>query len=223
MIVAPGPGAGYVGSSMGGGGGGGIAAATVLAEEQAATQVVEMPGATMAAPMVSYAAPTVTYMQPQPTQYVTADGQPLQDVMEQPVQYVTADGQYVMEQPVQYVTADGQTVSYVDPGAVYEYAAPARQSVQQPSVFNVSPDTFAKLAQGGALTQEELDGMMGATAPVPVEVAAVTAVAEAPAAGVSEVVSEATQAVTSATTSKKEKSSKKKALSSKKKKSKGCC
>jgi len=105
----------------------------------------------------------------------------------------------------------------VDPGAVYEYAAPAMQYVQQPSVFNVSPETFAKLAHGGALTQQELEGMMGATAPAPVEAAA-EAVAEAPAA----VVSETAQAVSSATASKKEKLSKKKALSSKKK-SKGCC
>merc|ERR1719215_682148 len=106
----------------------------------------------MVAPMVTYAAaPAVTYMQPQPIQYVTADGQPVQYVMEQPVQYVTADGQ-----PVQYVDADGQPVSYVDSGAVYEYAAPAMQYVQQPSVFSISPETFAELAQGGSLTQEEL-------------------------------------------------------------------
>merc|ERR1719215_1826850 len=108
----------------------------------------------MPAPTVIDAAPTVTYMQPQPIQYVSADGQPVQ---------------YVMEQPVQYVTADGQPLNYVDPSAVYEYAAPAVQYVQQPAVFNVSVETFAKLAQGGALTQEEVDAMTGASAPAPAE------------------------------------------------------
>merc|ERR1719362_803732 len=94
--------------------------------------------------------------------------------MEQPVQYV-------MEQPVQYVTADGQPVSYVDPSAVYEYAAPAVQYVQQPAVFNVSPETFAKLAQGGALSQEEIDAIAGVTGAAPVEIAS-EAVVAAPAA-----------------------------------------
>merc|ERR1719373_1207724 len=123
-------------------------------------------------------------MEQQPVQYVTADGQPVQYVMEQP-------GQYVMEQqPVQYVTADGQPVSYVDPSAVYEYAAPAVQYVQQPSVFNVSPETFAKLMQGGSLTPEEIAGISGAPAPASV----------APAPAPVEAVAEAVTAVPAAVT-----------------------
>merc|ERR1719310_2569977 len=111
-----------------------MSTAPVVVEEQAVADFVEMPAATVPAPTVIDAAPTVMYMQPQPVQYLAADGQPVQ---------------YVMEQPVQYVTADGQPLSYVDPGAVYEYAAPAVQYLQQPAVFNISPETFAKLAQGG--------------------------------------------------------------------------
>merc|ERR1719310_850368 len=104
-----------------------MSTAPVVVEEQAVADFVEMPAATVPAPTVIDAAPTVMYMQPQPVQYLAADGQPVQYVTEQPVQYVTADGQ-----PVQYVDAAGQPVSYVDPGAVYEYAAPAVQYVQQP-------------------------------------------------------------------------------------------
>jgi hypothetical protein len=59
-------------------------------------------------------------------------------------------------------------LSYADPGAVYEHAAPAVQYVQQPSLFNVSPVTFVRLVQGGALTQDEISSMMGTRAP-PVE------------------------------------------------------
>jgi len=59
--------------------------------------------------------------------------------VEQPAeQYVTAEGQ-----PVQYVTADGQLVTYA--------AAPAVQSVQyvqQPAVYNVPPEIFAKAVAG---------------------------------------------------------------------------
>ena len=56
--------------------------------------------------------------------------------------------QYNMEQSVPY----RQSLSYADPGAVYEYAAPAVQYVQQPTLFNVSPKTCVRLVQGGALT-----------------------------------------------------------------------
>merc|ERR1719507_1198493 len=160
--------------------------------------------------MTYAAAPPVQYVtadgQPvqmeQQVQYVTADGQPVQ--MEQQVQYVTADGQpFQMEQQVQYVTADGQPVSY-------EYGAPAMQYAQQPAVFNVSPETFAKLAQGGALDEHEMHHIMGATALAPMvqeRVAEATPLA---------VVPEASKAATPAPASKK-------GLSAKEKTSKGCC
>merc|ERR1719190_230936 len=77
------------------------------------------------------------------------DGQPMY-MEQQPVQYVTADGQpvYMEQQPVQYVTADGQPIQY-------EVAAPA------PSVFNITPEQFAILANGGTLPPEVLNGMLG--------------------------------------------------------------
>ena len=60
---------------------------------------------------------------------------------------------HAKRQSVPYVPANRQPLSYADPGAVYEYAAPAVQYVQQLSLFNVSPKTFVRLVQGGALTQ----------------------------------------------------------------------
>merc|ERR1740121_2677237 len=98
-------------------------------------------------------------------------------------------------------------MAYADPGAV-THAAPAAQFVQQPAVFNCPPEIFAKLAQGGALTPEEMAMLSGGAAPAPVEVAAAAPVAVAEA-----VTSAPAPAVSSATSSKK-KSSKKKALSS---------
>merc|ERR1740121_2190164 len=96
----------------------------------------------------------------------TADGIPLQ--VEQPVQYVneqglpcTANGQLLqLEQPVQYVnehgqlcTADGQLLPA---GASMQVAQPIYGAPFQPTAFNISPEIFAKLAQGGALTPEDL-------------------------------------------------------------------
>merc|ERR1719373_1218236 len=140
-------------------------------------------------------------MEPQPVQYVTADGQPLQ--MEgQPVQYVMAE----QPQPVQYVTADGQPVQLE-----YAAAAPVQYA---PPVFNISPDQFALLMQGGSLSQAEIDAMLSGSTP--------PAVAEAPVAEASAAEpSSAGVAAPSAAASKKA-SSKKKKLASKKK-SKGCC
>merc|ERR1712032_925466 len=82
----------------------------------------------------------------------------------QPIQYV--DGQ---DQPVAYLDAVGQPVQYVDEqGHPIEYVqefAPS-QSLQlvpaQPNVFSCSPEIFAKLAQGGTLTPEELHSLTGA-------------------------------------------------------------
>merc|ERR1719436_2388631 len=120
---------------------------------------------------VTYAAPqtTVTYEAPQAVQYVTTAGAGQPIYMEQPaVQYVTAEGQPIAQPipttvsaapPVQYVTADGQPIQYE------ALAAPA------PTVYNISPEQFARLAQGGSMTTGEIDGLMGVTGAAPVEAA----------------------------------------------------
>merc|ERR1712113_1035640 len=72
----------------------------------------------------------------------------------QPVAYADATGQ-----PVQYVNEQGQPIEYVQESAPSQslQLAPA-----QPNVFSCSPDIFAKLAQGGTLTPEELHSLTGA-------------------------------------------------------------
>merc|ERR1719277_1290095 len=75
------------------------------------------------------------------------------------------------------------------------YAAP------QPMVYNISPEIFARIAQGGAMTQEEINELMGAPAqpvmPMGTTMAAPTMAAPAP-------------TTLTAKTSSKDKSSKKK-------------
>mmetsp|Transcript_60297 Transcript_60297/g.158582 ORF Transcript_60297/g.158582 Transcript_60297/m.158582 type:complete len:119 (+) Transcript_60297:69-425(+) len=105
----------------------------------------------------------------------------------------------VAAEGVTYVSAPAPVtyVTYAAPEGV-QYAEGEMQATpmtyyQAPAVYNVSPETFAKLAAGGSMTQEEVDGLRGGSAP-----------AEAP--------------VTEATTS-----IKKKSMKVSKKKVKGCC
>jgi len=96
-----------------------------------------------------------------------------------PVTYVTysAAAPAYTSAPVQYVDEQGNPVE------VY----------QQPAVYSISPEIFARLANGGSMTQEEIDALMGGqTAAAP--------------------------AITTATTS-----AKKKSMKVSKKKAKGCC
>ena len=65
--------------------------------------------------------------------------------------------------PVQYVTyaSAPENVQYVD-----EQGNPVQMDgqmmyYQQPAVFNIDAATFAKLAQGGNMTQEEIDALLG--------------------------------------------------------------
>merc|ERR1712151_1221862 len=95
-------------------------------------------------------------------------------------------------------------------------------------VYNISPEQFATLAQGGTLSQEQINSMMGVPpAPVPEAVQPIQAPTEVTAAASAAPELGATGAVAPSTgkaSSKKksEKSSKKK-LSAKKKQNKGCC
>merc|ERR1719469_1278089 len=166
--------------------------------------------------MTYAAAPTMTYLQPQPMQYVNEHGQPC-----------TADRQLLqVQQPMQYVNEHGQPCSadgqLLPAGASMQVAQPIYGAPFQPTALNISPEIFAKLAQGGALTPEELAGIQGGAGqgqnPPPVT-SMPSAMAPAAAS------SPAEPAATSPGKKSEKKSSKKskKALSSKKKKSKGCC
>merc|ERR1711890_30364 len=62
-------------------------------------------------------------------------------------------------------------------GAIFQDAAPV-----EPTRVNVSPEVFARLLQGGSLTQEEMDSLAAVPAPAPEEeVATEAAVVEVPA------------------------------------------
>merc|ERR1712160_108289 len=115
--------------------------------------------------------------------------------------------------PQQAVYADpGQQMIYVDEHG-RQVAAPGLQYVQPgPSVFNVSHGQFSQIAQGGALTQDQIQTMVG-------QAPAVASAEQA--AGVTPTPAPMATAPTSEGSKKKEKKSK--ALSSKKKKQKGCC
>jgi len=94
-------------------------------------------------------------------------------------------------------------------------AMPMMYAAPQPMVYNISPEIFARIASGGgALTQDEINELMGAPAqpvmPVGTTMAAPTTAAPAPVA-------------TTAKSSSKDKSSKKKAKVSKKKSKGACC
>merc|ERR1712113_1310075 len=97
-------------------------------------------------------------------------------------------------------------------GAPLQYAAPPR--------FNVTPEQFAVLAQGGSLPYEQIEKLLAGTATEPTEAVTNIAIPEAAAAGSTELVAEATAAETMKEKKASKKSSKK--LSSKKK-AKGCC
>merc|ERR1719401_980132 len=85
------------------------------------------------------------------------------------------------------------------------YAAP------QPLVYNISPEVFGRIAAGGAMTQDEINELMGAPAPQPVMPMGTTLAAPTMATP------EPAPAPTTAKSSSKDKSSKKKAKVSKKK------
>merc|ERR1712232_1030992 len=104
-------------------------------------------------------------------------------------------------QPIQFVDEQGNPVDYVPE------TAPVQFIPAQPSVFSCSPEIFAKLAQGGTLTQEELNSLTGA--------GPLAAIEEPPQVEVSPDAGNATSSSSKA-------KSKKKSLS-KKKKSKSCC
>merc|ERR1719291_1348269 len=113
---------------------------------------------------------------------------------------------------VTYVDEHGNPVQLVEqPGLVQsnQFVAAA------PTAFNISPETFARLMQGGSLTPEEMASMSGEAASAPVEGALVPVVETQAATGEPK-----EDAVNSA--GKKAKGSKK-SLKSSKKKSKSCC
>lgn len=184
-----------------------------------------------------------------PVELVDAAGQPINYVDEQgqPIQYVDAQGQPVtygappqattyvdaQGQPVEYVDAAGNPVTFVDEaGNPVQYAPPMAEGapvgsvqytapyVAQPSVFTISPETFARLAQGGQLTQGELDSMNGAQGLPQPETSVEPSIQEV--TDGQPQTTDQTAGVASAPVADK-KSSKKRSLGSKKKKSKGCC
>ena len=69
----------------------------------------------------------------------------------------TAPVTYSATAPVQYVTyaAAPENVQYFD-----EQGNPVVM-YQQPAVYGISPEIFARLANGGSMTQEEIDALMG--------------------------------------------------------------
>merc|ERR1712060_898783 len=151
--------------------------------------------------------------------------------------YVDEQGQQIaapaqqLGQQVIYVDEQGQQI--VDP--MMYVPAPVPSMVQHmqagPSVYTISPEQFAQLAQGGTLSQEQINGMMG-LGPVAAEPGLSVSAGAAPAepqlvsaeqaVGITPTPAPMPGATTAAAAagSKKKKS---KALSSKKKKSKGCC
>merc|ERR1719517_413102 len=83
--------------------------------------------------------------------------------------------------PVMYATSEAMPVSGVVGGSV---AAPqvVSQVVSQPARFTVSPEIFAKLASGGALTPEEMAQLTGQAPPPVVALETAVPVAVEPAA-----------------------------------------
>jgi len=118
-----------------------------------------------------------------------------------------------------YVDEQGQQI--VDP-MMYQPVPSMVQHIQQPSVYTISPEQFAQLAQGGQLSQEQINGMMGLG---PVAEGAASAepqlVSAEQAVGITPTPAPMPGAATKEAAGSKKKKSK--ALSSKKKKSKGCC
>lgn len=103
-----------------------------------------------------------------PPQYVTYEAQPQQQYVEylpaeaagQPQYMVMPDGQLVQMAPQEQGQQPQQ--EYV----TYESAPPAYQ--QQPAeVYNISPQQFARLAQGGQLSNMEMAQLAGGGAPPP--------------------------------------------------------
>merc|ERR1712087_688257 len=87
--------------------------------------------------------------------------------------YADQPGQQVINQGQQVVYVDQQG-QVVDPGQQMIYSTQGQQVVQQgqvlqmaPPVYNISPEQFATLAQGGTLSQEQINGMMGVAPGVP--------------------------------------------------------
>nr|ABV72571.1 unknown [Heterocapsa rotundata] len=69
----------------------------------------------------------------------------------------TAPVTYSTTAPVQYVTyaSAPENVQYVD-----EQGNPV-QTYQQPAVYGIPPEIFARLANGGSMSREEIDALMG--------------------------------------------------------------
>merc|ERR1712187_150319 len=94
----------------------------------------------------------------------TADGQPLGGE----VQYVNEFGQPC--------TPDGQLLGGAAP---IQYGAPAA-----PGRFNITPEQFQIIAQGGSLPQEHLQSLLAGNAPAPALATAVPIATTTPAAAV---------------------------------------
>merc|ERR1719188_532896 len=136
---------------------------------------------------MTYAAPTLTYAAaPMPeVQYVNDLGQPC-----------TADGQLLGD--VQYVnefgqpcTADGQLLGVAVPmqyGAPMQYAVPFQSGAA--ARFNITPEQFAIIAQGGSLPQEQLQSMLASSAAGTAEAVTTIAAPETAAAVTTEVTTE---------------------------------
>merc|ERR1711957_751515 len=111
--------------------------------------------------------------------YVDENGQQVADPNQQVI-YVDENGQQVA-QPQQMMYAAPQQMGYQDPGQQLIYVdengqqdpAPVPSMVQHvpvgPTMFNISPEQFAQLAQGHAMSQDQINGMLGqgASAEVP--------------------------------------------------------
>merc|ERR1711933_212255 len=70
-------------------------------------------------------------------------------------------GTYVQEgMPMTYVQ-EGMPMTYVQEGMPMTMPTVMYAAAPQPMVYNISPEMFQRIAAGGALTQEELDGLMG--------------------------------------------------------------
>merc|ERR1712066_1218460 len=62
--------------------------------------------------------------------------------------------------PATYVQ-EGMPMTYVQEGMPMTMPTVMYAAAPQPMVYNITPEMFSRIAAGGALTQEEMDGLMG--------------------------------------------------------------
>jgi len=160
-------------------------------------QVAYAPQVVTYAPQtVSYSAPQqLVYMQQAPGQQMVYNGAPQQVVYAADpgqVVYVDQNGQQValeqdpgqqqQQQQVVYVDQNGQQVEAPEQQSQQQqqivYEVPQQPQVIQyiqpptmtaPKVYSISPEQFAHLAQGGTLSQEQINAMMGGQGAAPPE------------------------------------------------------